>query len=924
MKTKSVKSFGTALALALAGAVSGCGGDDPAALMASAREYMEKRDFSASVIQLKNVLQHAPGNGEARYLLGLALLEQGDPGSAQIELDKALERGFSSDELHVALARTALAKGETSALLQRFATKALSSRAAQAELQGLVGMAHLARGEFRDAERALEGALAVDAANVSANLGMAQLAAANQNFTAAVSRLERVLAAAPGNLDALLAKAGVLAAQGRHEAAEAAYRDAVTAAPKQAAPRLVLVTHLLRQGARDRAAAEAAALERALPGDPRAFYAKALVLAEQQQFAQAREAIQHVLKVAPEHVPSLTLAGMAALHTGALPEAESHLRKAAYHAPQALGARRLLAATLLRMGRTDLALREVEQLLKLSQDPAILALAGEAHLANGDIAAATRHYEQAKALAPKSAALQTRLALIRLSAGESERAVGELEAASAADGSAYQADLALVANYLRRRDADKALAAVHTLEKKQPANPLTHNLKGGALLLKREAVAARASFERALELQPGYLPALGNLAQLDVREHRPDAARGRYEALLRREPHNEQALLAFATLLRLTGASAQEVEKPLRQAVAANPASPGARLALIDFHLRARDFKAALAAAQDAAAALPSNPAVVQALGTAQIAAGEPRHAVSTLARLVELAPKSPEPRVHLARAHVAAKAPEEAIKALRAALALNPDLPAVQGDIAAIYVAMGRHADALREAKAVQADHPKQPLGHALEAEIHLAQKKFDLAERTYRAALKKFDLPALAMRTHAVMAAAGKGPEAQSLAEDWIRRHPGDTAVLAYLGEHDIAAGRYERAAARYEAALERLPDDALALNNLAWVSHELKRQKALHYAERAYELAPESPAVMDTLGTILADRGEIDRGVELLARAAQLAPEAPQIRLNFAKALLKAERRPAARKELEGLAGLDRRLPVQQEAARLLATF
>ena len=916
-----MKNLGIALAVALAAALSGCGSEDPAALMVSARQYMDKRDFNASVIQLKNVLQQAPGNGEARFLLGLALLEQGEAVGAQIELDKALERGFASDELQVALARTALAKGEEAALLQRFGAKTLAKPGAQAELRALIGMAHLARRQLKDAERAFDEALKIDAASVPANLGAARLAAASQNFADAEARLERVVAAAPANLEALMLKADVLAVQGRQEAAENAYRAAVEAAPRHAAPRLTLVTHLLRQRALDKAAAEAAAMEQAMPKDPRMFYAKALVLIEQQKFAEARQAIQHVLKVAPEHVPSLTLAGMAALHTGTLQEAESHLRKAVYNAPQSVSAKRLLVMTHLRMGRTDLALGQVGDLLKLSQDPAIVALAGEAHLASGDVAAATRHYEQASALAPKNAAVRTRLALIRFAGGESERAIGELEAASAGDANAYQADLALIANYLRRREADKALEAVRTLEKKQPANPMTHSLKGGALLLKRDLAGARASFERALELQPGYMPALNNLARLDVRERKPDAAKRRYEALLRKEPNNEQALLGLAALLRTTGASAQEIENPLKQSVAAHPASANARLALVDFYLRGRDFKAALAAAQEAAAALPSNTAILQALGTTQIAAGEPRQAVSSLTRLAKLAPNSSEPQVLLARAHMAASDPDEAIKSLRAALALNPDLAAVQRDIAAVYVATGRHDEALREAKSVQAQQPKQPFGHVLEAEIYLAQKKLDPAERTYRAALKKFDLPALAIRAHAVMQAAGKRDEAQSLAEDWIRRHPKDTAVLAYLGERDIAEKRYEGAAARYQSALERLPDNALFLNNLAWVSHELKRPNALQYAERAHELAPDSPAVMDTLGTILAGSGQMERALELLGRAAQLAPDAHQIRLNFAKALLKAERKPAARKELESLAKLDSRLPVQQEATNLL---
>jgi putative PEP-CTERM system TPR-repeat lipoprotein len=287
----------------------------------------------------------------------------------------------------------------------------------------------------------------------------------------------------------------------------------------------------------------------------------------------------------------------------------------------------------------------------------------------------------------------------------------------------------------------------------------------------------------------------------------------------------------------------------------------------------------------------------------------------------------------------MAAKQSDEAIKALRAALALRPDLTSTQDgektyvelqpelasaqrDIAAIYVATGRNEDAVREAREIQANNPNQPVGYLLEGEIYVAQKKWDRAEQTYREALKKFDLAVLVTSAHAVMEAAGKPAEAQTFAEDWIKRHPKDAAVITYLAERALAGKRFAAAAEHYRRALDRYPDNPLFLNNLAWSTNELKQPQALEYAERAHELAPENPAIMDTLGWILSERGQSERGLELIGRAVELAPETHQIRLNFAKALIKAGRKDAARKELEFLAKLDSRLPVQREATALLA--
>src|SRR5207237_5097761 len=168
-----MRSITKALAIALVAASWGCS-DDPAALMASAKRYMAQGDFNASVIQLKNVLQKTPQNGEARYLLGLASLEQGDPIAAQIELDKAAELGFGLDEVQLALARTALAKGEPDKLLERFGGKTLSTPNAQAELPALIGMSRLAKGQTAEAQRTFDDALKLDATNVTATLGSAR------------------------------------------------------------------------------------------------------------------------------------------------------------------------------------------------------------------------------------------------------------------------------------------------------------------------------------------------------------------------------------------------------------------------------------------------------------------------------------------------------------------------------------------------------------------------------------------------------------------------------------------------------------------------------------------------------------------------------------------------------------------------------
>src|SRR5207247_9960783 len=136
-----------------------------------------------------------------------------------------------------------------------------------------------------------------------------------------------------------------------------------------------------------------------------------------------------------------------------------------------------------------------------------------------------RSFAQTAALDPKNAGVRTRLGHVRFAEGDTEAAIRDLEAASALDPNVSSADLALLANLLRQKQFDEALAAVGRLEKKQPNNPLVYNLKGIVYLTKRDAVNARANFERALQLHSDYLPAIGNLAQRDRMKKKPETGR---------------------------------------------------------------------------------------------------------------------------------------------------------------------------------------------------------------------------------------------------------------------------------------------------------------------------------------------------------------------------------------------------------------
>jgi putative PEP-CTERM system TPR-repeat lipoprotein len=700
---------------------------------------------------------------------------------------------------------------------------------------------------------------------------------------------------------------------------------AIEADAKFVPARLSLISLLVDEREYEAAGKLLQSTRKVAPKDLRVNYLDASLAYRQGELEKARQQVQLVLKNLPNHLPSLVLAGAIDLQSKSYTAAESSLRRAVARAPSHTGARQLLVQTYLRMGQPAKAKEALQPLIEggMPADPRLQLLAGEAFLANGDVKRATEFYQAAaKAETGPQAAARTQLGLIALASGRSEEGFRELEAASELDAGAYQADLAIIAGHLRRKEYDRAMAAVKALEKKQPDNPLTFQMYGAVNLAKRDPEAARRSFEKALQLQPNYLPAAHGLAQLDVQAKKPGDAKKRYEAMIAADDKDDRLYLALAELQARTGEEPKVVGDTLQRAITANPQSVPARLALINFHLRQKDSKAALSAAQSAMAAMPSDPRILDATGVALEAAGEVNQAIETYNKLAGLQPQSAQPLLRLAGLHARQKNTGKAIDALRRAQKLAPNSRDVVPILVLVYLAGDRPDEALREVRLLQKREPKSAEGWYLEGDIYLAQRKFEDAARMYREALKLDpEAGSVAIKMHVALSGAGKQQEASAFAARWIAQHPKDAEMRVYLGDRELAANRLKAAASHFGAAVGIAPDNVAALNNLAWIGGELGDPKALGYAERALKLAPNSAAVLDTYGMLLVKKGEVDKGLSYLSRALTIAPGSNEIRLNYAKALIKAGKKEDARSELRTLQGAKENFKGKQEVAGLV---
>ena len=910
------------LALIAGIALSGCGKDNPTALIESAKTYLAKNQYDAGIIQLKSALQIAPDNAEARLLYGKALLATGRPAAAETEIRKAMDLKYSADETYPVLARAMVEQGAYAKMVAELADRKLSDPKAQAGLQTEVATAYLALGELPKANAAVEAALATAPGDARALTVQARIAALGNDLPQALKLIDSAVAAAPNNAQALVVKAGFETAQGKRDDAVKTLERAVEVSGGALGPRYALASLLAESGQLDKAAAQVEAMKKMSPLEYRTLYADALVSFSRGDAAHAREAIQKVLSVNPDNLQSVYLSGLIDMRLGSYASAEESLRKVVSRVPDDISSTRALASLYLRTGRATQGVEVIEAALRRTPDsPVLLQAAGEANLAAGDPVKAAQFYERASALDKGNIASKVRLAQVKYAAGDTGQAFKELESLSGADQTQYQADLALIAGHLRRGEFDKALAAVAALEKKQPNNPLTYNVKGAAYAGMHDKKNARASFEKALDVQPGYFPAARNLALLDVQEQKAEDAKKRYEAMLAKDPKNEQLLLGLAELLVMSGHSQDEVKETLVRAIAAAPKSTRPHLALINYFGNLHDAKAALDAAKDAQRAFPDDTQVLEAVGVAQRAAGQTDAALATFQQLVQLQPQNVSALMRLAEVQVQQKNYSAGISTLRKVIEIDPGQSRALLALAQTFVLSGHPEDAIAEARKLQKDHPDRALGYALEGEVLATQAKWPEAAAAYRDAITREPIPSVAVRRYEALQKV-RPADAKAFAAQWTKDHPKDITLIAYLAQQSLARKDYRSAIANYEAALKLDPDNTVILNNLAWVLAETGDPKAREYAATAYRQAPFNPNVIDTLGWAELQSGDAQKGVELLRAASNLAPGNTNIRLHLAKGLIKTGDKAGAKIALEPLSKLDAASPARAEADKLLS--
>jgi tetratricopeptide (TPR) repeat protein len=378
---------------------------------------------------------------------------------------------------------------------------------------------------------------------------------------------------------------------------------------------------------------------------------------------------------------------------------------------------------------------------------------------------------------------------------------------------------------LDKGDVTRALSELQAVVTRSPDNAVARYNLGRAHVARGEWEQARQAFQKAIELHPDYMLARLALAHLLVTRGDFDAALKAAGDVLKLDRSNKYAQLIESAAL-LGQKKFDESRMLLNAMLQKNPDAPD----------------------------------VLFQLGVVNLAQGKYKEANDAFRRTYELNPANSRGLMGMVETEMAENKPDEAIKVLQAEAAKSPNRLDVQLALGNTEVRAGRYDLALGYFQRVL---------DGLDKNSKVRGDVYMRIGETYR---RKGDLA-----------------NAINALQEGRKFLPDNPIILSTLALVLDAAGRYPEAKQVYTATIKLDQNNAVSLNNLAFLMAENNGDldQALTMAQRAKQLLPNLPEVSDTLGSIYLRKNLSADAVDIFKDLVTKVPTSSTYHYHLAKA-------------------------------------
>jgi tetratricopeptide (TPR) repeat protein len=842
--------------------LSGCGlAMDSADRLDRAENALAAGDVRAAIIDAKDVLLNEPDNLRGRLLLARASIEIGDGATAEKELRRAIQLGTTPTEIAAELGRALLLQGKFDEVLSEVPLDGIGSAEVEASVRQIHGDAYLGLNQAASAREMFSSALQLQPDNLDARLGIASSYIAEGNFAQARGNIDNVLETNADDPRVWLYSGSYNVRLGDFETAAANFQVALDRADK---------------------ISDSSSRLQALAGLGESLLA-------QQDIEQARIHIDLLKIEASQSFQTMLLVARLAYIDQQWTTAQENLQQILRVAPNYRPAQMLLGAV---------------------------------HLRSGNLSQAEMYLSSAVASVPGDVRARQMLAETRLQMRKADEALEALAPIlSGPDADSLTLQLAARAS-LGERDIDEGIEYLRRSVDEDPGNED----------LRFQLAVTLLEVGRTDEAQ-------AVLDEIDVSGSEEDAYRRDVLGVLK-SMRDGQAPAALQAAKQVAGTFSTR-SSAFNLLGAIHLANQDLDAAIVSFEraleldpteLLAQRYLAAISESQgEFASAVSQYEKILEddadatwaifALGRIAFRQEEYEQAKEQFGRASELEPDNAVYRLNLARTEVQLGNDSEAIrildsefeatiKHLQSAVMLSM-LKAKTGDLAG---AMDIAEQQLRL-------YPENPVPHALQGEIYLLDGKPTYADSAYAKALSLGPLRSHVLRAYRIKRDLGV-VDAQQPLIDYLEIRPLDNDMRVFLAESYMQNDDLSKSISSYQEVVSGQPDNAVALNNLAWAYYLVDDPRAIETAQKAHELMPDNGAIVDTLGWIMIQKGSAEEGEKMLRKAVEMENGRAEIRYHHAVALARLGRIEEARGTLQEIIESGDVFASREDAEKMMA--
>ena len=485
------------------------------------------------------------------------------------------------------------------------------------------------------------------------------------------------------------------------------------------------------------------------------------------------------------------------------------------------------------------------------------------------------------------------------------------------------ARLAVGEFYLRIQDYDSAIRQYQQGQRDNPKQKASYQKKTAeALVSQGKRTEATRLLDEILKESPQDDQAKAMRAALLIEPGHPEqvqTAINELQSLVGRMPKNAVLRFNLGRALASKG-QLEQARTQFQESVKIEPSYLPPRLALARLHYLRREFAASLEAAQDILQIDPRNlPAKLQR-NDALMALNNLSQARQDIVTTVKEHPNSTDAVFQLAMLNFNERKYKEAEDIFsKLYQGGSGDMRGLMG-LTETYAAQNNYDKAIQLLKAELTKNPERSDMRWALANLEVRSQKYDLAIVDFQWMLQRnpkspdlyFSLGETYRRKGDLKAAIEHVRKARDLS-------PNSANLWLTLGVLLDSTGQPAEARISYDQVLKIEPDNAIALNNLAYMIAETggDLDQALTLAQRAKQKLPQDLNIADTLGWIYIKKNLSDSAIEIFRDLTTKNPANPTYRYHLGMAFYQKGDKPQAKREL--LAALQRK-PTKEEAQKI----